>query len=164
MGIQTGHRGRRAHSTPARRERGFALVTAVVVLVLISGVVVNLINYSGDESQGGGRSRASLKNLYAADSGIQLSFQRIQLPRDLSSFSYSMTDGTLVESRSRSDGSPQPISAAGLGAPPDGYSINVGSGFINELFLVNVTSTAANNAISELEAKLGSLQPNSGSY
>ena len=149
-----------AESPSGRRERGFALITAVVVLVLVSGVVVNLINYSGDESQAGGRSRASLKNLYAADSGIQLSFQRIQLPRDLTAFSYTMTDGTLVESRSRSDGSAQPIQHKGAGAPPDGYSINIGSGFVNELFLVNVTATAVNSGVSELEAKLGSLQPN----
>ncbi len=57
-----------------------------------------------------------------------------------------------------------PIAAAGVGPPPDGYSINVGGGFLNELFLLNVTASAANNGVAELEAKLGSLQPNSGAY
>lgn len=147
-----------------RNESGFALVTAVVILVLISGVVVNLIDYSGMEKQASARSRASLRNLYAADSGVQLSLQRIQLPRDLTAFSYALTDGTTVESRSRTDTAPQPISNAGIGPPPDGYSINVGAGFVNELFLLNVTAVASNNGLAELEAKLGSLQPNAGAY
>jgi hypothetical protein len=146
------------------REAGFALVTAMVVMLLVSAVVSNLIGYSSDEAQSSARSRASTKNLYAADSGIQLSLQRIQLPRDLTAFTYTLTDNTLVESRQRSDGAPQPISPAGIGPPPDGYSINVGGGFVNELFLLNVTAEASNNGVAELEAKLGSLQPNSGAY
>jgi hypothetical protein len=147
-----------------RGQAGFALVTAIVVLVLVSAVVINLIDYSGEEAFSSARSRAVVKNLYAADSGIEVSMNRIQLPRNLAAFSYTLTDNTRVESRSRSDGSPQPIAAAGVGPPPDGYSINVGGGFVNELFLLNVTSVAANNGVAELEAKLGSLQPNSGAY
>jgi len=131
------------------REAGFALVTAMVVMLLVSAVVSNLIGYSSDEAQSSARSRASTKNLYAADSGIQLSLQRLQLPRDLTAFSYTLTDNTLVESRKRTDGAPQ---------------INVGGGFVNELFLLNVTAEASNNGVAELEAKLGSLQPNSGAY
>jgi hypothetical protein len=146
------------------REAGFALVTALVVMLLVSAVVSNLIGYSSEEAQSSARSRASLKNIYAADSGIQLSLQRLQLPRDLTAFTYALADTTLVESRSRDDAMPQPISAAGIGPPPDGYSINVGGGFVNELFLLNVTASAANNGVAELEAKLGSLQPNSGAY
>lgn len=148
----------------AGREAGFALVTAMVVLLLVSAVVTNLIDYSGDEAQSSARSRAFQKNLYAADAGIQLSLQRIQPPRDLTAFGYTMSDGTRVESRARNDASPQPIANAGIGAPPDGYSINLGGGYVNELFLVNVTSEAANNGVVELEAKLGSLQPNAGNY
>ncbi len=147
-----------------RRDGGFALVTAMVVLLLVSAVVSNLIGYSGEEAHSSARSRTSLENIYAADSGIQLSLQRLQLPRDLTAFSYTLTNQTLVESRSRSDGAPQPIAAAGIGPPPDGYSINVGGGFLNELFQLNVTASATNNGVAELEAKLGSLQPNSGAY
>ena len=62
------------------------------------------------------------------------------------------------------DGAPQPITAVGIGPPPDGYSINVGGGFLNELFLLNVTAAATNNGVAELETKLGSLQPNAGAY
>lgn len=147
-----------------RRVRGFALITAMVVMLLVSAVVSNLIGYSGQEAHSSARSRASLENLYAADSGIQLSLQRLQVPRDLSAFTYNLANGTQVESRSRGDMAPQPIASAGVGPPPDGYSINVGGGFLNELFLLNVTAVAANNGVTELEAKLGSLQPNSGAY
>jgi len=147
-----------------RARSGFALVTAMVVMMLVSAVVVNLIDYSGTERASSARARAAQKNLYAADSGVQLSLQRIQLPRDLTAFSYSLSDGTQVESRRRTDGSPQVIATAGLGAPPDGYSINIGGGYVNELFQVNVTASASNNGMAELEAKLGSLQPNSGAY
>ena len=147
-----------------RRDSGFALVTAVVILVLVSSVVVNLIDYSSQEMQASGRSRATAKNLYSADSGIQLSLKRIQLPRDLTAFNYNMTDGTLVESRGRNDTAPQPIDPVGIGAPPDGYSINIGAGFVNELFLLNVMSQGVNSGVAELEAKLGSLQPNAGTY
>ncbi len=152
--------------TPSGRKgrAGFALVTAMVVLILVSAVVMNLIDYSGEEANSSARSRATVENLYAADSGVQLSLQRLQLPRDLTAFSYTLANGTLVESRSRSDAGPMPIADAGIGPPPDGYSINVGSGFLNELFLLNVTASAANNGVTELEAKLGSLQPNSGAY
>jgi hypothetical protein len=145
-------------------ESGFALVTAMVVLLLVSAVVSNLIGYSGEEAHSSARSRASIENIYAADSGIQLSLQRLQLPRDLTAFSYTLTNQTLVESRSRSDAAALPIAAAGIGPPPDGYSINVGGGFLNELFLLNVTAAATNNGVAELETKLGSLQPNAGAY
>lgn len=151
----------RAEARSRRGDAGFALVTAMVVLLLVSAVVSNLIGYSGEESQSSARSRSSLKNLYAADSGIQLSLQRLQLPRDLTAFTYTLTDATLVESRSRGDASPQPIAPNGIGPPPEGYSINIGGGgFVNELFLLNVTASASNNGVAELEAKLGSLQPN----
>ena len=148
----------------AQGREGFALVTAVVILVLVSSVVVNLIDYSSQELQSGGRARATAKNFYSADSGIQLSMKRIQLPRDLDAFSYNLSDGTLVESKGRDDMAAQPISPAGIGAPPDGYAINIGAGFINELFLLNVMASGVNNGIAELEAKLGSLQPNAGAY
>ncbi len=156
---------KRISGVPGDRARsGFALVTAMVVMLLVSAVVVNLIDYSGTERASSARARAAQKNLYAADSGIHLTMQRIQLPRDLSAFSFTMSDGTQVQSRRRTDGSAQAIATAGLGAPPDGYSINIGGGYINELFQVNVTAVASNNGVSELEAKLGSLQPNSGAY
>ena len=143
---------------------GFALITAMVLLFLVSAIVTNLIGYAGEEANSSARSRSTVETFYAADSGIQLSLQRLQLPRDLTAFNYNLVNGTLVESRSRNDAGPMPISDAGIGLPPDGYSINLGGGFLSELFLLNVTASAANNGVAELEAKLGSLQPNSGAY
>jgi hypothetical protein len=75
-----------------------------------------------------------------------------------------MADGTLVESRRRTDPSAQDIQTLDPGPPPDGFMINTGSGYVNELFLLNVTAEARNNGVAELEAKLGSLQPNAGAY
>ena len=143
------------------RERGMALITAVLLLLLISATIVSTIEFSGQEYQAGGRARASARNLYAADSGIQFGLNRIQAPRDLNAFSFTLTDGTLVESRSRSDSTPQDISADGIGQPPDGMQINVGSGYVNELFELTVTAEATNGATTELETKLALLQPNS---
>ena len=50
------HRQQRRSRTDRRRSQGgFALVTAIVVLVLVSSVVINLIDYSSEELQSGGR-------------------------------------------------------------------------------------------------------------
>jgi hypothetical protein len=138
-----------------------ALITAVLLLLLISATIVSTIEFSGQEYQAGGRARASSRNLYAADSGIQFGLNRIQAPRDLDPFSFTLTDGTVVESRARSDSTPQAISADGIGQPPDGMQINIGSGYVNELFELTVTAEATNGATTELETKLALLQPNS---
>ena len=68
------------------------------------------------------------------------------------------------QSRSRSDAAPLPIPLTGTGPPPEGYSINVGSGYINELYLVNVTAEGQDLGVAELEAKVSRLTNSSGSY
>ncbi len=147
-----------------RQEGGFALITAVLLLILISATVVNTIDFSGEEFQSGGRARATGKNLYAADAGIQLGLTRLTQPRDLTGFSHTMSDGTVVESRARDDSSVQDIESLGIGEPPEGYGINIGSGYVNELFALEVTAVATNDGVTEVESKLSSLQPNSGAY
>lgn len=147
-----------------RREDGIALVTAVLLLLLVAATAISAIDFSGQELQAGGRARASMRTLYAADAGIQYALQRVQPPEDLTSFTLNLNSELTVESRTRTQGTPQPISEAGVGEPPDGYSINVGSGFVSEVYDINVTATGANGATSELEAKLSSLKPNSGSF
>jgi hypothetical protein len=142
-----------------------ALVTAVLLLLLISATVISTIEFSGQEYQAGGRARSTARNLYAADSGIQIGLRRIGMsPRNLTAISFNMTDGTLVESKARSDPAPKDMVQLGTGKPPDGYAINVGSGYVNEIFQLNVTAQANNGANTELESKLGSLAPNSGGY
>jgi hypothetical protein len=155
---------RRNHAFGARREGGFALITAVLLLLLISATVINTIDFSGEEYQSGGRARASTKNLYAADAGIQLGLSRLTQPRDLSAFSHTLSDGTVIESRARDEAAPKDIESVGIGEPPEGYGINIGSGYVNELFLLTVTAEAANGGVTELESKMSSLQPNSGAY
>jgi hypothetical protein len=144
-----------------KREQGIALVTAVLLLLLVAATAISAIDFSGRELQAGGRARASMRTLYAADAGVQYALQRVQPPTDLTSFTINVNSELTVESRERSQGSPQPIGEAGVGEPPDGYAINVGSGFVSEVYDINVTATGANGATSELEAKLSSLKPNS---
>ena len=71
---------------------------------------------------------------------------------------------SVVESRSRDQATPQDITEAGLGNPPPGYSLNIGSGFQNELFQMNVTAARANLPTTEIEVKVGVLTTNAGAY
>jgi len=140
------------------------MITAVMVLVLVAATAITAIGTSEEELRAGGRSRSTMSSLYAAEAGIQFAQNRILPPRDLSSFSFSMTDGTSVQSRTRTDSTPQDIGEGGLGKPPAGYSINIGSGFVNETFKLNVTAAHANLPTTELEVRLGMLTTNSGAY
>ena len=160
---------RRARSTK-RREQGIALITVVLVIFLITASALSSIDFTEKESRAGGQSRATMRSLYAADAGIQLAISRIQPPEDLTPFTFVLADGTTVESRKRTEAAPQTLGDAGgaggpgMGAPPDGYSINTGSGYLNKVFQLNATAVGNNNLTSELEAKVGVLSVNSGTY
>ena len=157
---------RRARSTK-RREQGIALITVVLVIFLITASALSSIDFTEKESRAGGQSRATMRSLYAADAGIQLAISRIQPPEDLTPFTFVLTDGTTVESRRRTEAVPQTLGGAvgpGMGAPPDGYSINTGSGYLNKVFQLNATAVGNNNLTSELDAKVGVLSVNSGTY
>jgi hypothetical protein len=146
-----------------RRSDGMALLVTVFVLLLVGAVAVAAIHHSGEEFAAGGRTRATMRNLYAADSGIQLALTRISTdPPDLSPLNFSVGPGRSVRSGVRTDASPQPLVPAGFGPPPEGNSINIGAGFSNELFLVTVTASAASGGIAELESKLGRFIAGSG--
>ena len=43
-----------------------------------------------------------------------------------------------------------------------GYSVNIGAGFVNETFQVNITAGATSKPTTEVEVRLGLLTPNSG--
>ena len=154
-------RTRRAH---AKREQGMAMITAVMVMVLVAATAISAMGISKNELTAGGRSRALLTSLYAAEAGIQYAQNRITPPQDLAAFSLTLGDGTLVQSRSREDTSTQPIGKGGLGSAPGGYAINIGSGFVNETYKLNVTATRGNLPTTELEVRLGMLGVNSGAY
>ena len=151
--LPLGHRG----------EEGFALLITLLVMVLVSSVAIAAMNTSREEMMAGGRSRSVITSVFAAESGLQFAERRLLPPRDLSSFSISVASMT-VESRERDQGSPQALASGGIGKPPSGYSINIGAGFVNEIFEVH--STAANSRLptTELEVRLGLLTPNAGSY
>jgi len=145
-----------------QREEGIALITVVLILALVSTLAVSAMDQTGEELQAGGRSRATTKALFAADSGIQVAMDRVRAPADLTPIDFAMADGTSVQSRKRTDAAAQPLARAGFGKPPEGYSLNLGSGFVNEVFGINVTADAPGNSLVEIEAKLGVLTSNAG--
>ncbi|MGH0035108.1 MAG: PilX N-terminal domain-containing pilus assembly protein [Myxococcota bacterium] len=150
-----------------RDEGGIALITVVLVLALVSTLAVSAIEQTGQELQAGGRSRSATRALFAADAGIQLAMDRVTSPRDLTPIDFSLDDGTVshdIQSRARDDAAPGDIGQEGFGEPPEGYSINLGSGFVNEVFKINITADSnPGNTLAEVEAKLGVLTSNGGS-
>ena len=145
------------------RREGMALITTILILMLVGATALATIKTSSEEMMAGGRSRSVIKSLYAAEAGVQLAHTRIRAPRDLSAFSISV-DGATVESRSRDQTGTQAIDEGGLGRPPSGYSVNIGSGYVNQIYAVDVTASAASLPTTEVQVRLGMLTANSGSY
>ena len=144
-----------------RRSDGMALLVTVFVLLLVGAVAVAAIHHSGEESAAGGRTRATMRNLYAADSGIEIALTRLaQNPPNLTAFSEDLQGGRTVESRTHAEVAPVPLSRTGFGPPPEGYELD---SYFNEIYRVNVTATAQNAVSAEVEAKLARLQAGSGS-
>jgi hypothetical protein len=146
----------------AKGERGIAMISVLLVMSIVVLLAIGAIDFTEQELRAGGQSRAVGNSLYAAEAGVQFATNRLLPPRDLSAFTFNLTDGTTVQSRSRDDGAPQDIGVGGLGSPPPGYSVNIGAGFVNETFRVNVTAGATSKPTTEVEVKLGLLTPNSG--
>ncbi|MGI9644725.1 MAG: hypothetical protein ACR2O6_05370 [Ilumatobacteraceae bacterium] len=138
-------------------------MVTLLVMVLVSGVALAAMSNSREEMMAGGRSRSVITSLFAAEAGVQFAERRLLPPRDLSAFTLNVS-GMTVQSRERDQGSAQPISAGGIGKPPSGYSINIGSGFVNEIFEVHSTAANARLPTTGLEVRLGLLTPNAGSY
>lgn len=146
---------------PERRQAGIALIITLMVMVLVATIAIAAMNNSREEMVAGGRSRSVITSLFAAEAGVQFAEARILPPRDLDAFSIDV-GGITVESRERDDPSPQDIDADGVGKPPPGYSINIGAGFVNQIFEVHSTAENARLPTTELEVRLGLLTPNSG--
>ncbi len=147
-----------------KREAGIALLVATFVLMLIGAIAVAAIGHSGQESNAAARSRAATRSIHAADAGIQLAMNRVRQNPPRTDAVDIVVDGRTVQSRRRTVAGAQPIVEAGTGAPPEGYAVNVGAGYVNELFLAPVTSTSPDGAVSEIEAKLARLSVSGGSY
>lgn len=141
----------------SRREGGVALLVTALILILISGVGISAIDRASQEALGGGRSRATTRSLYAADAGIEIALSHLSdSPPLLDPLDLPVGVFT-VQSRTRSESTPQQIEDGGFGPPPDGYEINVGSGYFNELYVLTVTAASPAGSSSEIEAKLAKL-------
>jgi hypothetical protein len=146
-----------------REEAGIALLVTVFVLLLMGAIAITAIGHSGQEATASATGRVKKRTFHGADAGIQVALRRLaEEPPNQVPFDIDLGGGRTVQSRSRSDATPQPIPRLGVGPPPEGFSINVGSGYINEIFLTNVTASSPNATTVELEAKLGRLSANSG--
>ena len=149
-------------------EPGVAMILTILLLLLITGIGIAAVEHAGNESILSGSSRRWTRTFFAADAGIQMALSQIaQSPPDLTQFTFQLENGAMdVRSGSRSDIGPQPIESVGVGAPPDGYSINVGSGFQSRLYKANATAevTSAQTATVELEAKFAKLDSGGGGY
>ena len=147
-----------------RGEHGVAMILAILLLLLLSGIGVAVIDHSGDESAVTGSTRRSSFTFYAADSGIQLSIARVsQFPPQLNPFSATFADGTTMQSGGRSSPAPEPIERTNIGAPPDGYSIVSGSGYVTETYRATISAFGPGGSSAELESKYSKMQ-SAGSY
>jgi Tfp pilus assembly protein PilX len=147
-----------------REESGIALLITVVLILLFGILVLTSIGHSGDESAASARARSTSRALHAADGGMQLALNHVtQEPPDTTPID--ITVGALsVQSRTRGDATPQALTTLGSGAPPEGYGINMGSGYVSELFRVDITSSGTNGSTAELQSKVYRFAGNSGGY
>jgi Tfp pilus assembly protein PilX len=147
-----------------RAESGLALLTSIMILILVTSVAIAAIGSSEEELRAGGRSRSSANSLNAAEAGIHFARNRLQVPSDITAFSFTLDNGTVVRTGTRTDTVAQDMIDDGLGSPPSGYSINIGQGFVNEIYKVNVTASRLGSPTTELEARMNVLTANAGAY
>lgn len=150
----------------SRRQRGVALLITALCLLLVSLLSFNAIRNSEQESKSGARSRSTARTLHAGDAGFQLARARLtQSPPDLSAFDVDLAEGANVQSRTRTDTSPQVLTQKGTSTPPEGFGINVDAGVqnVSRVYLVTVTSTAGGST-AELEAKLSRTSADASGY
>jgi len=145
------------------RQEGMALLIVVLVLILISAMAVAAINHAGEESAGGRRTKTAMDALFGASAGIEFSRVRIAVG-NLVPFSIPLDGGVQVESRRRSDTTPQPIVPLGTTGLASENMINVGEaiGITTEMYRVNATAETNAGAIAEVEAKVSYVGPGSG--
>lgn len=149
-----------------KREEGAALLVSAVVLALMSVIAFAAIRHTEQESTSSGRSRAATRATYAADAGVQLALVRLaETPPDLNPISENLTDGASLQSRTRTQGTPQNLNQTGVKLGAEGYSLNAGANVANitRVFQINVTADSA-NSVAEVEAKLSRTGADSTGY
>ena len=105
-------------------------------------------------------------SFHAADAGVQLALSRLaQSPPNLNAFDIDLPEGANMQSRSRVEAVPRDLSQVGLGATPEGYALNVGTGVgaLQRVYVVNVTSSFRDST-TELEAKLARIEVEATGY
>lgn len=149
---------------PRKREQGVALLITLMLILLVGVLVLTSIGHSGDESVAGARARATARALYAADGGMQLAFARVTQQPPVTT-PIDITIGNMsVQSRTRADAAAQNLDSLGSGPPPEGYGVNTGSGYVSEVFRVNMTSLGPTGSTAELQAKLYQFSGSIGGY
>ena len=148
----------------SRRESGVALLITVVLILLVGLLVLTSLRHTGVESVAGARGRSASRALHAADGGMQMALNHItQNPPDTTPINVAVGDMS-VQSRTRAQGAAQNIASLGAGLPPEGYGINTGSGYVSELFLVDITSLGPTGSTAELQSKLYRFSGSTGGY
>jgi hypothetical protein len=140
-----------------REEEGVALLIAVLLLLLLSGIGIAAIDHSGADVALAGSSSRTARILYMAEAGLHTAASQLSsAPANLSPFTLSFDGGVVtVRSGPRSASAAQPIEQAGTGPPPEGYGVGVGGGFRSQLYRVNVTAGGQEGSSTELEATFG---------
>ncbi len=155
---------RRRQTLDNQREEGMALLITVMVLILLAAMAVAAVYHAGEESAGGRRTKTAMDALFGANAGNELARVRIATGV-LDAFDIGMAGGVQVQSRRRTDSTPQPIVPLGTTGLADDNMINVGSaiGITTEMYRVNVTATTNAGAVAEVESKISYVGPGSGS-
>ena len=153
----------RGMRTRLASESGVALMIALLVLLVTTVIAMSAIEHAGEESTLSGRLRRSVRTFHAADGGIQVALNRVaQNPPNLSAFTFSPETATSVRSGRRTDGSAQPLTRGGTSPAPEGYSINVGTGFVSRLYQARVTAASTDGATVEVEAQFTRMEAGGG--
>jgi hypothetical protein len=154
-----------------------ALLVTVMVVIMISAMAMGAIHHSGQESVGGRRTKTALDALFGASAGVELARVRIK-QGVMTAFDVDLAGGIEVQSRRRSESTPQEIYAfadapgepgalggGNTGLVAEGNTINNGSkiGITEEMYQVNVTATTNAGAVAEVEAKISYTGPGTGS-
>ena len=137
----------------------------MLVLVLVGVLGLAALNDSERESTAAGRSRATTRTVHAADAGVQIARSHLtESPPNLTPINTTAGPAT-IESRTRSESTPQTLEQVGLGTTPDGFSLNVGPGaiYLNRVYQVNITATSGTST-AELEARLSRIEAEGQGY
>ncbi len=157
---------RLARAGAPRDERGVALILAVLLLLLVSGVGIAAIEHSGQESAAAGSRRRTATTFYAADAAIQYATNQLsRSPAVLDAFQLTLADGTTIRSGPRSAAAAEPLTALGTGPPPDGACINLGGAcFRSDLYRATVSALGPATGAAELEGQYSVVQAGTGGY